>query len=323
MPNRIIKRTFVIDELGNQKTHSANELIFNFLSQDENRKFGEISKFLKENKLPYSRKGLALRLNSLHEEGFIRFRPTKRGHRLYSLSKRGKGNIALQAKLFSSTASGLFRLQFPPYNDENKKDKAYFLKKIVNEVGFFILFSWFRALSFTSPKKSDEENSSILEDWVINSFPIESLSNYLPRILDEFLTYRSDEEFSEPVYASPQKRQMILRFEKMLQKIWPHEYQFCESRFFELSDDLKKEYKLTSFIKTYENWIKRLDRKMKNTKRNLKPNECPRCHYDGIGPVKSGPFKDVKGFSGFTKFETVSSGTILRCDICKYQKLIV
>jgi predicted nucleic-acid-binding Zn-ribbon protein len=63
-------------------------------------------------------------------------------------------------------------------------------------------------------------------------------------------------------------------------------------------------------------YIKRLKRK-KSKKSKLKPNECPRCGYDGTGRIKDGPNKGKKFPDGFAT-KILPTGKMSYCQNCQY-----
>jgi len=309
------------EESGYEKTTSADDLIINYLLDKGVSKFGEIDKHLKENRINYSKRGLFLRLKNLIEYGDIASRKNKRGHNTYFVTMPGKENISLKARLFSWSAQGLLKAFFPPYKSEANEKIDYFLRKIVTRTGFFILFSFLSSLRFTSREQSDEENMQALVDWIENSVPTRAISKYLAETTDRFLTFDSDEDALAPVY-SDKKRRMALQFKDVLKKIYPNEYEFCERRFLELGKDVKSHRETQSFTKRYDEWIRRLDIKMrKGPVTDVSPPKCPRCQHNGFGLVKSGPFKGIR-MKGFTEVE-FPSGKKLYCDVCRYSVSLV
>lgn len=231
MRNRFGKRITTLDEGDVKIIKNTNQLIKKFLNEKKTVTFGEIREHLSKNGIYYTRKGLSLRLQALRRQSIIGRRPIKQGHFSYYLTAKGQHDIALQAEVFGSYAEGLLRIHLPPFDHHH--NEKYFIKRIVTRIGFFMLLSFLQSLKLTSIKKSHKENIGLMRDWLANSNPINGLANYFGTVINISLKSSMEESFI-PICVSGKKMAETIRFEKILQKLYPEEYDFMINRLSEL-----------------------------------------------------------------------------------------
>lgn len=310
------KRYYIVNEPDFKKTGNTDQLIMACLEENSPSTFGNLWHYVNAHPLekgPYSRKGFALHLEGLIEKGKIARRSFKQGHYLYHLTKSGQEDISLKAKKFGEISLGLLRVNFP--EKKFADNEKYFLKRISQRIGFFMLFSCIQGLKHTS-LNGTKENVSLLQEWMRESNPSLHLFTYFSEVLSSFLKYRSEEEALTLIFQSKDKMRKLLDFEQKLKELFPQEYDFCTHRTGELPKKIKDDLEYEEFLKKYKEWVKRLDRQMKSVKkRKLKPNECPRCHHDGKSLVKSGPYKDSNIFLGY---RIHGPDNAKWCDLCYF-----
>jgi hypothetical protein len=317
MKNKKGKRYYTVNEQNMKIHNNTDQVIIDYLDKNDSSDFGHlwshVNEFLPE---PYKRKGFSLHLNGLISKGVIARRTYKQGHYLYYLTKKGQENISLKARNFVDMSVGLLRVHFAKERRDND-DEKYYLKRISERMGFFMLFSCIQALKQTSPNDSNEKNFGLLQEWMKESNPSIQLYFYFSNILSSFLKYRSEEEALTPVFQSKEKMKKMLGLEQKLKDLFPEEYDFCTDKINSLPRHIKNNSKMDGYIKKSNGWINRLNKQMTNAKkRELKPNECPRCHHDGKGPVKSGPYKGSKIFRGYRSHGPDNTKW---CDLCHYE----
>lgn len=307
------KRYYKVNEPDFKETGNTDQLILEYLEENGLSPFGDLWHYVNSHlKEPYSRKGSDLYLKSMISRGKIARRSFKQGHYLYHLTKSGQEDISLKAKKFGDIFEDLLRIYIPKELDYNERN---YLKRMVERTGFFMLFSCIEAFKSTSLNNTHKENVSILKEWIKEFNPSYHLFNYFSEILTSFLKYRSEDEALTPVFQSRKKMKKLLELEQKLARMFTQEYDVCTKTVTELPERIKKELETEGFLKRYREWIKRLDKKMKSKARNLKPNECPRCHYDGRGPVKSGPYKGDNFFRGYRDH---AHDNTKWCDLCYF-----
>ena len=87
MRNKFGKRMTTINEGDIKEWKNTYDLVLHFLKVNGESKFGPIFVHVNSNvDFPYSRKGIALMLIAMVDEGVVKTRRTKQGHFLYSLS---------------------------------------------------------------------------------------------------------------------------------------------------------------------------------------------------------------------------------------------
>ena len=317
MRNRAGKRYYTIYEPDVKETGNTDQLIEGYLDEHGPSTFGAIWHHVNEilpDRYSYSRKGFALHLDGLISKRKIARRAYKQGHYLYYLTKKGQEDISLKARKLGEISLGLLRVNFP--EKKFADNEKYFLKRISQRIGFFMLFSCIQGLKHTSLNRT-KENVSLLQEWMRESNPSWYLFTYFSGVLSSFLKYRSEEEALTPIFQSKDKMRKLLELEQKLKELFPQEYDLCTHRIGELPKKIKDDLEYEGFLKKYKDWIKRLDRQMKNAKkRKLKPNECPRCHHDGKGLVKSGPYKDYNFFLGY---RIHGPDNAKWCDLCSFE----
>ena len=295
----------------------TDKIIKEYLSERDSSEFGALFKHvnlrLKKYDKSYSRPGFANHLNIMIEDDILGRKPYKQGHYLYFLTKKGKEDIFLKAKEFQNHSEGLLRVHFEGHMPKSEK---YFLKRTINRIGFYMLYSCIQGLKNTSIQNSQKENVRLLLKWADETNPASNIYNYLNEMILNLSTNPKD--IWTPITKSQYKMNELLRFEKILKKTYPKEYQLCNPKKIEYPEEIQKfRHENDKIKKTFETWIKNLNNQMKKRRKKiLKKNECPRCHYNGIGPVKSGPFKGkVSFFKGYMEHGPDKGKW---CDLCYY-----
>lgn len=293
----------------------TDNLIKKYLSENGPSKLGPILKFVNENlqrgQKKYTKTGFINHLNIMIEDGVISRTPYKQNHYLYSLTKKD-GRDFLQKTEELQIAAMLLKTHFT----EIKNTEEYFLKRAISRMGFYMIYSCIQALKNTSLEHPIEQNFLMLHKFARKINPSDEIINYIGDMAENFAGTSEDEMFT-PSFQSKTRMEKILDFEKKLEKMYPNETKIFDYGKSDFARQIRKEQKdgQVSRIK-FENWVKNLNNKMKKgTAKKLGENECPRCHYDGNGPVKTGPFKGDTIFRGYGVHGPDKSKW---CDLCEY-----
>ncbi|MEM2159747.1 MAG: hypothetical protein QXN55_02190 [Candidatus Nitrosotenuis sp.] len=294
----------------------SNKIILSFLEAKNEARFGEIQSELKKHKITYSKKGLFLTLQRLVSRKDISIHRTKQGHYLYRYSK--KQDIAALAKEFNRSAYGLLNVSFPPFDEEDPLNRDNIIKDLVLRVGFFMIFSYLKALRIAYNKKDRRERYLAFSDWIDNCSPWESISDHFGNILLTFMKFGSKEDAFSSI-LSDLKLQELLIFDNILKRRFPNEFDFCDKRYNELFDKRESVWdsNYPEFKKSFDDWVRRLDMKMKKQQPKFDPPMCPRCKYDGEGPIKTGPLKGCTLLWGLSK-DNFDGYECWYCPVCEY-----
>lgn len=293
----------IVDDYGRET--SSYQLIKDCLISGEKR-FGEIKRFLADNKIKYyDDKGLDLALKSLIKRGEIR------KHKItsfptYYLMNKDLNQISAISKEFRR---GIIHkiVQFPyPEQEVSESNEHYLIQQLIHLFGICHLYVQIKSWQFTSNTKSYEENHALRSEWFRNTFPIGNESFLLENGIKDLTYprfYTPIEKFDESVskiYQNKKKLAKLNELEENLKKMFPDQMAFFDEI---LNESPKKAKSMQKWIKDFQQhkaWKKRLITKNKKIpKKKLKPNECPRCHYDGSTKVKVGHCKGIIFENGF------------------------
>lgn len=224
MTNRIVKER----NWYGVKT-SANEIIRRFLAQDEGKMLKEISEHLRKEGVPYSKKGLILRLERLREEGKIEKKqlPDK-SHPTYHLIVKGSDysnfgwwmknqveRVLMEGGVFSSlNTQQQFRL-------------------MTTLIGVYAMFVEIESWKLASTKKSYKEQFKIRSSFLSEALPLLTFST-----MNEYKERYSD-GFIPGMYKEEEHRNQMYHYEETLRKLFPVEYKLCK----EVSDTISKLWK--------------------------------------------------------------------------------
>jgi len=231
MRSKFGRRMTILDEGDVKEWTNTHNLILELLQRGE-AKFGAIFQYINSKiDIPYSRKGFALMLENMVDDGKLRRHRHKQGHFLYSLSKKGQHDIGMAAHLFSRHYSkGLLRVHFKESKLPRNKEQ-YFLKRTINRIGLYLVFSCIEGiLRYTSPKNSQKNNREIMSDWIGGINPSLELVNYLGELSIYLTKFSGDEEVDLPIFNSQKKLKVFKDFKKLLEKMYPNEMDFLEYR---------------------------------------------------------------------------------------------
>lgn len=233
------------------------------------------------------------------------------------MTEEGKKDVFLKTQEIARLSSTLLKTHFKKSDADG--DEKYFLKRTINRIGFYMLYSCIQGFKNTSLHYAEKQNIRILQEWAEGINPSITLFNYIENLVDNFVLfdkYNKNDEL-QPITKNKNKMEKILHFEKKLAEMYPNEYALFNPKKFEYPKHVQKFIDDSEKItKTFEIWVRNLNNKMKKeTREKLRDNECPRCHYDGEGPVKNGPFKGSINFRGY-KAHGPDKGDW--CDLCDY-----
>jgi hypothetical protein len=302
MANRIVVKK-IVDDYGRET--SSYQLINDCLISGQKR-FGEIKRFLADKGIKYyDDKGLALALKSLIKRGEIR-KNTIKPFPTYYLRNNVLNQISATSQEFRREIIHKIS-QFPyPEQEVSESNEHYLLRQLIHLFGIYNLYVQIKSWQFTSNNKSHEANYDARSEWFRNTFPLGNESFLLENGIRDLTYprfYTTAEKFNESVskiYQNKKKLAKLNELEKNLKKMFPDQIMFFDQI---LNESPKKAKNMQKWIKDsqqHEAWKKRLITKNKKTpKKKLKPNECPRCHYDGSTKVKVGHCKGMIFENGF------------------------
>jgi len=305
MANRIILKK-IVHEDGREET--AHDLICSLLRRESNKSFGEIKQFLEKSGVAYANnKGLDLALKSLISKGDIgKHKIVEKSHPTYYIKKKGLNYIASVAQEFQRGVVSEISKWLGLPREDSESAELYLIKNLIHIYGLYNLYVQIKSWRFTSNKKSHGENFDIRRTWLRYTLPLGSESHLLEEGIKDLAGLRfhgTTAEFNESVariYANEKKWKKFLELEELLKKMYPDEIEFFEKIFTKSPDEATRTREWIRGVQRREAWKKRLIRKSeKESKKQLKANECPRCHYDGSTKVKAGPCKGrifEKGF---------------------------
>lgn len=222
------KRKMMIDDGLSKIWKNADDIILKFFNEHKKCMFGDIFSYVNVELGPekkYSRKGFSLRLDNFVDSGIIVRSPTKQGHFIYSITKKGKNSISMLALESRFLAKGLLRTNFE--NDSSKNTKEYFLERMINRMGVYMLFSCIEGmLKFTSMKNSHDANINNMKTWLGGINPGMEITQYLSEISSNFIKFRDDYEAFSSVYSDKNRLKIIKKIQELIKKKHPEEYQF-------------------------------------------------------------------------------------------------
>ncbi len=302
--NRIvIKKTR--NEYGEEK--NSHELIKECLGSGE-KMFGEIKRFLADNNIKYyDDKGFNDALRSLLTRDEVgKHRVPGKSFPVYFLKNKGVNQISAISQEFRR---GLIHKisQFPfPKQEVSESDEYYLIRKLIHIYGIYNLYIQIKSWTFTSNDKSHTRNFDSRSEWFRNTLPMGNESMLLEngiRDLTKLRFYNTTEEFHESVSKIYQNKKKILKLnelEENLQKMFPEAISFFDELLNKSPDQAKNTQKWIKNFQQHEAWKKRLiSKNKKKPNKKLKPNECPRCNYDGSTKVKVGHCKGMIFENGF------------------------
>lgn len=322
MANRIIMKKSP-DEYGNEK--HAHEWIKDYLSLEGEKRFGEIKQYLSDHGIRYANdKGFDLALKSLIKSGDIgKHRIAGKPFPVYYLKKKWLNRIASIAQEFRRAVVWDISKHLGVSSENSESDEKYLIKNLIHIYGLYNLYVQIKSWSFTSNKKSHSENYDIRRTWLRHTLPLGSESYLLEEGIKDLVDlrfYSTTAEYNESIsrlYANEKKWKKLLELEKLLKKMYPDEIEFFDSIMTRSPDEAKKTKEWIREVQRHEAWKKRIIRKnAKNPKKNLKPNQCPVCYYDGTSKVKAGQCKGMIFPAGYVNEVTNEEGEHWHCPAC-------
>ena len=222
----------IIQEIGTKQIENANLIVLKYLKMNKNSKFGDLFSHVNSElgeKNQYSRKGFSLRLGKLINEGKVARLSYKQGHFLYYLTKKGEENIELVSEIFSNFSYQLLKANF--IKKETKVNKEYYVRRIVERIGTYMLFSYIHGLSkYTSPEKNFKTNTTNMKQWENGINPSFSLGRFLDDVMRDFLKYDNDLDM---IFIRPFKKKSFYKilndFQKILEEKFPEECKFLKT----------------------------------------------------------------------------------------------
>lgn len=200
-------------------TKSTNELIKRFLGVNGEKMFGEIRAYLEENGLPYSKKGLHLRLNKLIAQGtLIRTDSSDKPYPVYKI-KIQKNNLAETGWwLRYCMEKYLYENLFLEITDDNKRRGL-----MTTLIGVYSIFNEIQSWKLISEGKSYDENFERRASYLRNALP---LSPFTCR--SEMDNQKSPLPEPPGMYTDKNYQRKVLGFEKILEKAFPLEMKICK-----------------------------------------------------------------------------------------------
>ena len=316
-----VRNTRDLDSLDPKREVTTDKLILRCFEKNKECDLGKIRIFLEDNKMHFgSHQPILRRLNSLILKGLVGRHRIPNSPYTYYLVKDSTGSPSMKGEEFALALRGLLNSDMP-FSGSRRTDESFFLEKMVRRIGFFILYAHLQTWKFLDTSKSNVENYATALEWWKSSYRATEVGNYLGHVINMLTENLQSKEYDEPTFKNEKKIKKILDFEKSLQSLYPEEFNFCKRNMDELPNGVKRLREITQFEEEERKWIKYLERRPKKPKELLKPNECPRCHHDGIGPVKSGPHKGFQS-DGFSLYYSDEEGKHRCCLVCSYDELI-
>lgn len=322
MANRkFIKKS--LDERGNEKF--ANEWIKDYLRLEGEKRFGEIKQYLADHKIQYgSDKGLDFALKSLIKNGDIgKHVVPSNPHPTYYIKKKGLNSVVSIAQEFERSIPWELSKFVKLSRQDSESEEEYFIKNLIHIYGFYNLYVQLQSWKFTSKNKSHTENSEIRKMWFKYTLPLGRESYLLEEGITELVGlrfYNTTDEFNASVsriYENEKKQHKLIELEELLKKMYPLEIKFFDELMKKSPDEAKKTKEWIKETQRHDAWKKRVIRKnAKTPKKNLNPNQCPVCYYDGTTKVKAGQCKGMIFPSGYVCEFTDVEGEHWHCPSC-------
>lgn len=296
MANNIIQKTYS----ENGKTKTANELIRDLLRREGGKTFGQIKSYLSNKQIRYhDNKGLALALSSMQKRNQIE-KHLQKPYPLYYYVETGIDSIEYLGDEFSRLIPG-FLNKYPNLHTHSKSSVSDFVSKLTNLFGIYTFFVLIHSWKLTDSSYSHTRNSQRRSTWLQNTLVFPYGSSLLDEGIIKLLGLADHDEQIARIYESKKKKTKLMEIEKILKKQHPDEISFFSSILQQAETEYPKTRRWIKEMEMFDAWVERLNRKMKkHPKTRLKPNECPRCHYDGSTEVKIGPCKGATFERGFS-----------------------
>lgn len=289
-------------------------LVEQFLFENGRSRRGPIEKYLqdKSGKKYSDHKGLDYILDKVIENGKIRKLPKGPGRPYpeYELTQKGMNNIGLEANVFATDASR----ELLNYFIISSGTTSSLLEEIIRKIGIYTIFVYLQAWRNTLSTNSRKENVELVNTWINHVLPMRDLSTYLEQLVIHLSS--SSEKNKTYIFEDENKKKILKDLQKELGKLYPDDTNLCQAVFETISSRVKEEKNKMYDRKELEKWIKLQEkRNTKFSKKNIKENECPRCHYDGTKPVPKGPSKGKTFRLGFS-LVTTKNRQSRSCPVC-------
>lgn len=298
---------------------SPIEIIMKFLLKKGRSTRGPIEKHLVEQtgKRYSDHKGLDCILDKMIKMGFIRklSKGLGRPYPEYEITPEGIDDIGLEADTFASDASH----ELLNYGRISSGTPASLLEELVRKIGVYTTFAYLQAWKRTSTTNSREINTDSVNAWLNHVRSMRSLSIYFENLTDYLNSHQNRKAY---IFEDENKKKILEMLEKELEKIYPSETGVCKTILEKTSCSVKQSKDDLRDIMELEKWVKLQEKRNKKfPKKKIKPNECPRCHYDGTRSVPHGPSrgKIIKNSFAWITFE---DRKVMHCAVCGFRQEI-
>jgi hypothetical protein len=235
---------------GVKNSANANLLVLKYVKNYKYCEFGPLFKHVNSElgvKLQYTRKGFALRLKNLIDEGEIGCHPYRQNHCQYYLTKKGKKNIELISNIFADFSYKLLDSHFQ--KKQTRITKEHYVQRIIERIGTYMLFSYTYGFSkYAIPEKNSQDNHANMKEWGKGINPGFKLEKYLTKITRNFIEFDNEEDMSYTDSMDKKSFYNIMEdFRKILQKKFPEEFEMLDSsvKYLDFEINIKKFNKMT------------------------------------------------------------------------------
>jgi len=211
----------------------VDKTILSFIASGLPARLRDIKKYLDKKDITfYDHKGLDLRLQKLIDNKRIKKIPRGKAwnYPTYTITKKGIDDVGNDPYFFNLVSHfSLFRSY--TYEILKGQNDREFLQGIINRVGAFFVYCYFKSWKLSSKKYSVEEKKNFRDTWVSNATNMKGFSQHMDTYLSNLWYLKNKKRYygmdkqerdKEILKYSPKKAHEL---EKLILKKFPKEFE--------------------------------------------------------------------------------------------------